>query len=206
MKDLLFPLLNGSLEAVFNRFMLQDSERLKKMTPLQGKVLQLTVTDVAGLYLLFSAERLEILRHYEGAVDSHLSLSLNALGLLKDKGLLMQYIRDGRIDLQGDPQPWQDFSALVKDPNIDLEALLAPYTGDIMAHLLCRHGREFRTAVERRALGVRDQLGDYVREEARLAVGPLELADFSDDVAELNKRLLQLQGRLATLTDKVVHS
>ncbi|MFP2770291.1 ubiquinone biosynthesis accessory factor UbiJ [Oceanisphaera sp. KMM 10153] len=206
MKTLLFPLLNGSLEAAFNRFMQHDSERLKKVAPLQGKVLQLTVTDVAGLYLLFSADRLEILRYYEGAVDSHLSLSLNALGLLKDKGLLMQYIRDGRIDLQGDPQPWQDFSALVKDPNIDLEALLAPYTGDIMAHLLCRHGREFRTAVERRTLGIRDLLGDYVREEARLAVSPLELADFNDEVNELNKRLLQLQARLATLTDKVVHS
>ncbi len=206
MKALLFPLLNGSLEAVFNRFILQDSERLKKMVPLQGKVLQLTVTDVAGLFLLFSTDRLQVLRHYEGQPDSHLSLSLDALGLLKDKGLLMQYIRDGRIDLQGDPQPWQDFSALVKDPGIDLEALLAPYTGDIMAHLLCRHGREFRTTVERRTLGIRDQLGDYVREEARLAVGPLELADFNDEVAELNKRLLQLQGRLATLTDKVAHS
>ncbi len=206
MKELLFPLLNGSLEAVFNRFMLQDSERLKKMVPLNGKVLQLTVTDVAGLFLLFSADRLEILRHYEGQPDSHLSLSLNALGLLKDKGLLMQYIRDGRIDLEGDPQPWQDFSSLVKDPSIDLEALLAPYTGDIMAHLLCRHGRELKVAAERRAQVLRAQLGDYVREEARLAVGPLELADFNDEVAELNKRLLQLQGRLATLTDKVVHS
>lgn len=206
MKALLFPLLNGSLETAFNRFMLQDSERLKKMAPLQGKVLQLTVTDVAGLYLLFTADRLEILRHYEGAVDSHLSLSLNALGLLKDKGLLMQYIRDGRIDLQGDPQPWQDFSALTKDPNIDLEALLAPYTGDVMAHLLCRHGRELKTTLQQRVLGVREQLGDYVREEARLAVGLLELADFNDEVAELNQRSLRLQGRLAALTDKVMHS
>ncbi|MBR9857578.1 MAG: hypothetical protein GYB38_07710 [Gammaproteobacteria bacterium] len=206
MKALLFPLLNGSLEAAFNRFMLQDSERLKKMTPLQGKVLQLTVTDVAGLYLLFTADRLEILRHYEGAVDSHLSLSLNALGLLKDKGLLMQYIRDGRIDVQGDPQPWQDFSALVKDPGIDPEALLAPYTGDVMAHLLCRHGRGLKTRLEQRVLGVREQLGDYVREEARLAVGPLELVDFNDEVAELNQRSLRLQGRLAALTDKVMHS
>lgn len=206
MKALLFPLLNGSLETAFNRFMLQDSERLKKMAPLQGKVLQLTVTDVAGLYLLFTADRLEILRHYEGAVDSHLSLSLNALGLLKDKGLLMQYIRDGRIDLQGDPQPWQHFSALVKDPNIDLEALLAPYTGDVMAHLLCRYGRELKTTLQQRVLGVREQLGDYVREEARLAVGLLELADFNDEVAELNQRSLRLQGRLAALTDKVMHS
>jgi len=49
-------------------------------------------------------------------------------------------------------------------------------------------------------------LGEYVREEARLAVGPLELADFSDDVGELNKRLIRLQGRLAALTDKVAHS
>lgn len=206
MASLLLPLLNGALETAFNRFIHQDGERLKKMAPLQGKVLQLTIIKVASLYLLFSADRVVVLQQYEGAVDSHLSLSLDALGLLKDKGLLMQYIRGGRIDLQGDPAPWQDFSALLKDPNIDIEGWLAPYTGDIVAHLLCRHGREAKTAIERRAFGLREQLGDYAREEARLVVGPLELADFNDDVTELHKDMLQLQRRLATLTDKVRHS
>lgn len=206
MASLLRPLLNGTLEAAFNRFVRQDAERLKKMAPLQGKMLQLTITNVASFYLLFSADRLAVLQQYEGVVDSHLSLSLDALGLLKDKGLLMQYIRDGRIDLQGDPAPWQDFSALLKDPAIDIEGWLAPYTGDIAAHLLCRHGRELKTTIEQRLLGLRDQLGDYVREEVRLAVGPLELADFNDEVAELHKDMLQLQRRLATLADKVRHS
>ncbi|WP_417615711.1 ubiquinone biosynthesis accessory factor UbiJ [Oceanisphaera sp.] len=206
MTPLLRPLLNGTLETAFNRFIGQDAERLKKMAPLHGKVLQLTITNVASLYLLFSADRLAVLQQYEGVVDSHLSLSLDALGLLKDKGLLMQYIRDGRIDVQGDPTPWQDFTAVLKDPRIDIEGWLAPYTGDIVAHLLCRHGGELKTAIERRALGLRDQLGDYVREEARLAVGPLELADFNDEVTELHKDMLQLQRRLATLTDKVRHS
>lgn len=206
MKDLLLPLLNGTLETVFNRLVLQDNERLKKVQPLQGKVLQLTVNEVASGFLLFSDQRLEVLGRYEGQPDSHLSLSLNALGLLKDKGLLMQYIRDGRIDLEGDPQPWQDLAALLKEPAIDVEALLVPYTGDIMAHLLCRHGRELKSGVERRLTGARAHLGDYLREEARWAVGPLELADFNDEVAELNKRLIRLQGRLAALTDKVTHS
>jgi ubiquinone biosynthesis protein UbiJ len=206
MKDLLLPLLNGALERIANRFILQDAERRRKMQPLQGKVLQLTVNEIASGFLLFSGERLEILGRYEGRPDSHLSLSLNALGLLKDKGLLMQYIRDGRIDLEGDPQPWQDLAALLKDPTIDVESLLVPYTGDILAHLLCRHGRELGTGVERRLMGARAHLGDYVREEARLAVGSLEVADFNDEVAELNKRLIRLQARLATLADKVVHS
>lgn len=206
MKDLLLPLLNGSLEKVFNRVILQDAERRRKMLPLQGKVLQLTVNEIASGFLLFSGDRLEILGHYEGQPDSHLSLSLNALGLLKDKGLLMQYIRDGRLDLEGDPQPWQDLAALLKEPAIDVESLLVPYTGDVLAHLLCRHGRELRAGVEQRLTGARGYLGDYLREEARLAVGPLELADFNDEVAELNKRLIRLQGRLATLADKVVHS
>ncbi|MFD1009344.1 ubiquinone biosynthesis accessory factor UbiJ [Oceanisphaera ostreae] len=206
MKSLLRPLLNGTIETAFNRFIRQDGERLKKMAPLQGKVLQLTITDVASLYLLFSGDRLAVLQQYEGALDSHLSLSLNALGLLKDKSLLMQYIRDGRIDLQGDPTPWQDFSALLKDPTLDIEGWLASYTGDIAAHLLCRHGGELKAGLARRALGLRDQLGDYVREEARLAVGPLELADFNDEVVELHKAMLRLEQRLATLTDKVRHS
>lgn len=206
MRSLLQPLLNGSLEAAFNRLLFNDPERLKKVAPLQGKVLQLTITDVWSLYLLFCDDKVVVLQTFEGVVDSHLSLSLNAIGLLKDKGLLMQYIRDGRIDLQGDPSLWQTFSELLKAPNVDIEAWLAPYTGDALAHLMVRHSSELARAIQVRGQALGAQLGDYVREEARLAVGPLELADFSDQVSELHQQSLQLALRLATLTDNIRHS
>lgn len=206
MKALLLPLLNGTLETAINRLLLQDSARAKKLQPLNGRVLQLTLTELASFYLVFTAGRLELLGHYEGKIDSHLSLSFNALGLLKDKGLLMQYIRDGRLDLEGDPQPWQELSTIIRETPVDIEEWLVPYTGDVLAHLLCRHGREVKTALTYRLTDARSQLGDYVREEARLAVGPLELADFGDEVDALSKRLNRLQGRLAALTDKVTHS
>ena len=205
MASLLMPVMTGTLEAGFNRFLQLAPERLKRIQPLTGKVLQLTVTGLNSCYLLFSKDRLDVMQRYEGQPDSHLTLSLDALGLLKDKGLLMQYIREGRIDLEGDPQPWQDFSALLKDPLLDLEDILAGYTGDVMAHLLCRHGRQLSAAVNNRLTAAQRHLSEYVLEEARLAVGPLELADFCDQVAELDKQLLRLQGRLATLTDKVEH-
>ncbi|WMC10790.1 SCP2 sterol-binding domain-containing protein [Oceanimonas pelagia] len=205
MKALLLPFLNGTLETAVNR-LLHSTGSAQKLKPLHGRVLQLTLTELTSFYLVFTGERLELLGHYEGPVDSHLSLSFNALGLLRDKGLLMQYIRDGRLDLEGDPQPWQELSSLLRDTRVDIEEMLVPYTGDVLAHLLCRHGREAKTAVTHRLAGARQHLGEYVREEARLAVGPLELADFGDEVEELNKRLNRLQGRLAALTDKVSHS
>lgn len=205
MASLLMPAVTGTLEAGFNRFLQLAPERLKKIQPLTGKVLQLTVTGLNSCYLLFSKDRLDVMQRYEGQPDSHLTLSLDALGLLKDKRLLMQYIREGRIDLEGDPQPWQDFSALLKDPLLDMEDILAGYTGDVMAHLLCRHGRQLSAGVNNRLTAARRHLSEYVLEEARLAVGPLELADFCDRVAELDKQLLRLQGRLAALTDKVDH-
>ena len=206
MRALFLPLLNGALEAAFNRFMLSDPECVKKAASLQGKTLQLTITEVLSLYLLFCNNQLVVLHKFEGTVDSHLSLSLNALGLLKDKGLLMQYIRDGRIDLQGDPSLWQDFSALLKTPNFDIEAGLAPFTGDPLAHLLVRHSSELAQTLQARGQALRGHLGDYIREEARLAVGSLELADFSDEVSELHQQSLQLAIRLATLTDNMGHS
>ncbi|WP_418139481.1 SCP2 domain-containing protein [Oceanimonas smirnovii] len=205
MKALLLPLLNGTLETAINR-MLQSTGSAQKLKSLHGKALQLTVTELTSFYLLFTGDRLELLGKYEGPVDSHLSLSLSALGLLKDRGLLMQYIRDGHIDLQGDPQPWQDLSSVLRDNPVDIEEMLVPYTGDVLAHLICRHGRETRLALQQHVIEARLHLGDFVREEARLAVGPLELADFGDEVDELSKRLNRLQGRLATLTDKVTHS
>ncbi|WP_417605952.1 ubiquinone biosynthesis accessory factor UbiJ [Oceanimonas baumannii] len=205
MKALLLPLLNGTLETALNHW-LQSTGGALHLKSLQGKVLQLTLTELTSFYLVFTGERLEMLGNYEGQVDSHLSLSLSALGLLKDKGLLMQYIRDGRLDLEGDPQPWQDLSSLLRDNPLDIEAYLVPYTGDVLAHLLCRHGREAKVSLTHRLAGAQTHLGEYVREEARLAVGALELTDFGDEVDDLNKRLNRLQGRLAALTDKVTHS
>ena len=206
MRSLLQPLLNGALETAFNRLLLSDAERLKQVAPLQGKTLQLTITDVLSLYLLFCDGKLVVLQKFEGVVDSHLTLSLSAIGLLKDKGLLMQYIRDGRIDLQGDPALWQDFSTLLKAPNFDIEAWLATYTGDALAHLMVRHSGELARSLQNRGQAMQSQVGDYVLEEARLAVVPLELADFSEQVAELHKQSLQLDVRLATLTDNIRHS
>lgn len=206
MRALLFPLVSGALEAAFNRFLLNDAESVKKTASLQGKTLQLTITEVLSLYLLFCDDKLVVLQTFEGKVDSHLSLSLSAIGLLKDKSLLMQYIRDGRIDLEGDPSLWQDFSALLKTPDLDIEAWLAPYTGDALAHLMVRHGGELAQSLKTRGQALGAQLGDYVREEARLAVGPLELADFSDQVDELHQQSLKLALRLATLTDNIRHS
>ena len=206
MRSLLVPFLNSSLETAFNRLLLNDAEGLKKAAPLQGKTLQLTITEVLSLYLLFSENKLVILNTFEGPVDSHLSLSLSALGLLKDKGLLMQYIRDGRIDLQGDPALWQDFLALLKSSSFDIEAGLAPYTGDALAHLLVRHSSSLARSLQARGHALGTQLGDYVREEAHLAVGPLELANFHDEVSELHQQSLQLAIRLATLTDNIRHS
>ena len=168
--------------------------------------MQLTITEVLSVYLLFCDDKLVVLHSFEGLVDSHLSLSLNALGLLKDKGLLMQYIRDGRIDLQGDPSLWQNFSALLKSSNLNIEAWLVPYTGDALAHLLVRHSSELARSLQARGQALGAQLGDYVREEARLAVGPLELANFNDEVSEVHQQSLQLAIRLATLTDNIRHS
>lgn len=206
MRSLLLPFLNASLEAVFNRLLLNDAEGVKKAASLQGKTLQLTITEVLSLYLLFADDKLVILHTFEGPVDSHLSLSLSALGLLKDKGLLLQYIRDGRIDVEGDLGLWQDFSALLKSANFDIEAWLAPYTGDALAHLLVRHSSSLARSLQGRGQALGAQLGDYVREEAGLAVGPLELANFTDEVTELHQQSLQLAIRLATLTDNIRHS
>ncbi|OXY80902.1 ubiquinone biosynthesis accessory factor UbiJ [Oceanimonas doudoroffii] len=206
MKSLLLPLLNGTLETAINRLLRQSPALSRGLQPLHGRVLQLTLIDFTSFYLVFGPGHVELLGNYEGRVDSHLSLSIGALGLLRDKGLLMQYIRDGRIDLEGDPQPWQDLSALMRDNPVDIEEWLVPYTGDALAHLLCRHGREIRTGLGARLSDALQHLGEFVREEARLAVGPLELADFGDEVEALNKRLNRLQGRLAALTDKVTHS
>jgi hypothetical protein len=85
----------------------QSPERLRKLT---GKVLKLELRELKPLWFVFSERRLDVLAKFEGEADAVLSLSLTALGLLKEPSALTRYIREEKLDLSGDPS-WCRHSA-----------------------------------------------------------------------------------------------
>ncbi|MDX7714400.1 ubiquinone biosynthesis accessory factor UbiJ [Aeromonas caviae] len=178
----------------------QSPERLRKLT---GKVLKLELRELKPLWFVFSERRLDVLARFEGEADAVLSLSLTALSLLKEPSALTRYIREEKLDLSGDPQLVQAFSALLGELDIDWEEELSRYTGDVVAHTLCSGARQARRFVGRELCRSQRQVAEYLTEEARLAPGPLEVASFNDDVEELAQQMKAIELRLARLEQQV---
>lgn len=196
-------LITAAVETACNQLLARDASAAERQKKLIGKTLRLDVRELKPLWFIFSSGRVDVLARYEGEADAGLSLSLSALGLLREPSALTRYIREERLDIEGDPQLVQAFGSLFGELAIDWEEQLSRYTGDVLAHTLFAGARKARSLLGRELCRSRTQLAEYLTEELRLAPGPLEVASFGDDVEALASRLKATELRLARLESKV---
>ncbi|PJG60336.1 ubiquinone biosynthesis accessory factor UbiJ [Aeromonas cavernicola] len=196
-------MVTAVIETSLNQLLALDQQSPERLRKLTGKVLKLELRELKPLWFVFSDRRLDVLAQHEGQADAVLSLSLTALGLLKDPSALTRYIREEKLDLSGDPQVVQAFSSLLGELAIDWEEQLSHYTGDVVAHSLFRGARQARQLLGRELCRSQRQLAEYLTEEARLAPGPLEVASFNDDVEALAQQLKAVELRLARIEQQV---
>nr|WP_245872565.1 SCP2 sterol-binding domain-containing protein [Avibacterium endocarditidis] len=74
-----------------------------------------------------------MLNRYEGEVDCAVSLNAQLLFKMPSKQQLSRYLNDQSIQLQGDLQVLQDFTALLEFLEKDPAELLSPFVGDVIA-------------------------------------------------------------------------
>lgn len=196
-------LITAAVETACNQLLARDASAAERQKKLIGKTLRLDVRELKPLWFIFSSGRVDVLARYEGEADAGLSLSLSALGLLRDPSALTRYIREERLDIEGDPLLVQAFGSLFGELAIDWEEQLSRYTGDVLAHTLFAGARKARSLLGLELRRSRTQLAEYLTEELRLAPGPLEVASFGDDVEALASRLKATELRLARLEAKV---
>lgn len=196
-------MVTAVIETSLNRLLELDKQSPERLRKLAGKVLKLELRELKPLWFVFSGRRLDVLAKFEWEADAVLSLSLTALGLLKDPSSLTRYIREEKLDLSGDPQLVQAFSVLLGELDIDWEEELSRYTGDVLAHTLLRGARQARRLLGRELCRSQRQLAEYLTEEIRLAPGPLEVASFNDDVELLAQQMKAVELRLARFEQRV---
>ena len=196
-------LLAATLETALNQLLALDEQSARRRQPLHGKVLQLELRELKPLWLVFSPSRVDLLTRYEGQPDATISLALSALPRLRDPNQLTPLIREGKMDLAGDTSLCNQVAQLFSELQIDWEGQLARYTGDVVAHTLCRGVRQLGHTLQQQGELLRQDLAEYLTEELRLAPGPLEVACFCDDVDELKRRFDATALRLEKLAHRI---
>lgn len=195
----LLPLVTGVLETALNALLAKNAEAKNKLPRLRGKVLALQLRELPASLVFVFSNRIDVLAAWEDEADCRVRTGVLVLPELRDRSQVTRLIREQALDVQGDIQVLQHFVALMEALGWDPAELLAPYTGDLVAHGVSRLVQGTVAGVQRQHARNLAYLGEVVTEEWRLAPGALEVAYFADQVEELATQLTRLERRLQRL-------
>lgn len=195
-------LVTAGIETLLNQLLNADVNAKQKIQSLSGKILLVNISELdKPLYFIFS-QQVDILTRYEATPDCSMELKVAALPRLSDSSQFTALIKEGLLDIHGDPMIASKFSMLLKELDIDWEEHLSRYTGDVAAHKLMSGAKTGQNWLVSNLAIARLNLAEYLIEEIRLAPGALEIVDFCDEVAELEADCQRLQIRLERLANR----
>ncbi len=200
-------MLHAVLEQMLNQVLAHNRQHdplgERQQSVLEGKICRITLNELGvSHYLAFSKGQVDVLGQFEGEVDAHLALSLQALPKLKEQQIT-ELIKQDLLSIEGDIQLVGKLVDTLRPVAFDLEEWLSGYLGDVPAYSLVQGERALRHRVQRDGQRAQQWLGDYLVEEVRLAPGKLEVQNFNDDVEVLRRDLQRLELKLLNLQDKL---
>jgi ubiquinone biosynthesis protein UbiJ len=190
-------LLARALEAALSAAQAFEGDAaLARYQKLHGRPLAIALRGL-GLTLYFSTDaegRLHV--HSVSAGEPAVQITAAPLSLLR----LLQSDDPGRlftpeIQLQGDSRTAQAWTAALQGIDIDWEEHLAHLTGDFIARPLGVAARGLRDWLQRSRNTMRRDVGEFMREEARLFPDRWEVDEFVAGVDALRARLDRAEAR-----------
>lgn len=194
------PLLIGALETALNRYLALDENSGIFLAPLAGKVIAVTVQPFAEtIYLCPAADSIQILDEYPDQPDTRLTGSVFALGLMGLSSKPMRSIFSGEVKIEGDMHTGRKFQELFAKLDINLEAKLARYTGDNVAHNISQFFRSSQNWSKESIETFRLNTAEFLQEETRDLPAVPEMDMYYGQVDELRTRFDRLQSRVERL-------
>jgi ubiquinone biosynthesis protein UbiJ len=190
----------AALQTGFNRFLALDPDSVQRLDRLRGKLVCL---DLRGLqvqvWLLFHADRVEVLEQYDAVADATISgAPFTMLAMAAGK----TGIFDGGIEITGDVEVARHFSQVIDQLDIDWEEHLSALTGDMVARKAGVASTKFGEWMKRSGEAMQLNMADYLRDESQHLPHSWELEEFSDEVDSLRDRVALLEQRVRTQLNK----
>lgn len=194
-------LLAAGLETLANALLSLDDKSQQRLTALSGKSLKVTLNELPWPLTLVFSNQIDVQVNSEGSADCDIALSIATLDKLKDSSQISQLIKENSLILEGDINIAQQFSALIRELNIDWEEQLSAYTGDVVAHQVFKIGQDFHKGMLSNIDKLGKILSEGAMEEKQIAAHPLAVEDFSHKVNELRADVARIEAKIATLEE-----
>jgi len=186
---------------VLNRNIRATTPARELCEKLAGTVVAVRVRNTSlATWFVVHEDLLELVTDSDDEPDVLISGSLLTLASMAgDAGA--SAIRDGSLELSGDPGLAEDFQQLLAYAKPDLEEELSGVVGDIAAHRL----GEIARGVSKWGRDARSTMGtnirEYLQEESRDLPSRYEVDRFTANVSTLRDDVARLEARIKRLQD-----
>lgn len=201
------PLLLAAAERTLNALLARDPAAPGRLRRLAGKRLLLRLERPRLTVLVGFHEQGLDLAHVpdaeESDADALVEIDSEALAALLGGESLERLMFSGRLSLRGQTHLLEATRTLLMDIDLDWEASLAEWLGDVPANALAEGLRRFAHFGLRSQRELRSDLADYVFEEARLLPGQAQRDVLRDHLTELEVATDRLEARFARLERKL---
>ena len=189
------------LEISIHQAIKLDRKKCSGLRSLSGCAFLINITEPSlRIYLVIDSTgqpRLQSI--YEGEITTRVSGTASeffALTLSEDPGT---ELINSPLEISGESNRLLEISQIFKNLDLDWEAYLTEYLGDIASHRIGSSVRRVHQWNKLTKDSLLRQIREYIHEEARLSPSKLELEDFYTDT----QKLRLAADRLASLTKKL---
>lgn len=190
----------AAVQATINALMKLDPEGAARLSEIQGRVLMVELSGFGSrIYLLPGPDHLLLFGDYDAEPDCVLRGSPVALLHMLTAPHREDDVFSGAIEISGDNHLAQVLGEVLRGLDIDWEEQLAKVLGDPVAHQLGEQTRAAAGWTRRSASSLFEDLGEYLREEGRLAPSREEVREFMDAVDQTRDDVERLAARIERL-------
>jgi ubiquinone biosynthesis protein UbiJ len=198
------PFLISVLETALNQTLSLDDNVAQFLAPLAGKVIAITISPLnQTFYLCPTVDKIHCLESFDGQIDTTLTGSLLALGLMGLSANPMRSLHNGTVQIDGDLEVGRKFQTLFKKLDLQIEKKIATYTGETFAHQLGQLFRSSKSWTEETLETFKLNACEFLTEETRDLPAKPEADSFYRQVDTLRMDYDRLAAHLTRLQSQL---
>lgn len=191
------------LEKIINSYLRLDEENLARLQTLEGKIIQLSVTDwKLNFYFLPHAQGIRVKRHEVALPDATIAGPLFGLfkaGLAKGQS---SALFSNSIEISGDTAVAEKIRDILQEMDIDWEEQLSKVVGDIAAHKMANGFKQIVHLGKTTARTLGENVKEFLQSESQQVPSAPEMEQFITQVTELQYAVDRAEARLNQLSSK----
>lgn len=194
-------LLASMLTAAIQKMIKYDAKALKKLKPLAGKNIKITIQPINQSMVLQIAENgISVTDDATIEVDTTISGKPSALFAMSTN----QHIPglDG-VTINGDATTGQFVADFLKQLDPDWEEAWCDLLGEVPGYHVSQFFQAFKSAGQNLAASIRQSSKEYLLEENRELISPAEMETFLDEVDDLKADWVRLERKFKELKQQV---